>query len=98
MMGKSFEGGGYTGGGMRSGGVDGRGGFAAILHPNETVIDHTKRGGAQGSKQMTMTINVTGARGNAEIQDMVKSGVQQGMALVKRDVPGWMNDHQKRRG
>ncbi len=37
----SFDGGGFTGFGSRSGGVDGRGGFPAILHPNETVIDHT---------------------------------------------------------
>jgi len=36
----SFAGGGYTGGGARSGGVDGMGGFPAILHPNETVVDH----------------------------------------------------------
>jgi hypothetical protein len=41
----SFEGGGFTGYGSRSGGIDGRGGFAAVLHPNETVIDHTKGGG-----------------------------------------------------
>lgn len=41
----SYEGGGYTGMGSRSGGVDGRGGFPALLHPNETVIDHTKGGG-----------------------------------------------------
>jgi len=38
----SFAGGGYTGGGARSGGVDGMGGFPAILHPNETVIDHSR--------------------------------------------------------
>jgi tape measure domain-containing protein len=38
----SLEGGGFTGMGSRSGGVDGRGGFPAILHPNETVVDHTK--------------------------------------------------------
>jgi len=37
-----MEGGGFTGFGSRTGGVDGRGGFPAILHPNETVIDHTK--------------------------------------------------------
>ena len=37
---KSFEGGGYTGDGSRVGGLDGRGGFAAMLHPQETVIDH----------------------------------------------------------
>lgn len=38
----SFDGGGFTGVGMRSGGIDGKGGFPAILHPNETVIDHSK--------------------------------------------------------
>ena len=41
----SFDGGGFTGSGSRSGGMDGKGGFPAILHPNETVIDHTKGGG-----------------------------------------------------
>ena len=38
----SFEGGGFTGSGPRSGGMDGRGGFMAMVHPRETVIDHTK--------------------------------------------------------
>lgn len=38
----SFDGGGHTGGGSRSGGIDGLGGFPAILHPNETVVDHTR--------------------------------------------------------
>jgi len=39
---QDFDGGGYTGMGIRAGGIDGKGGFPAILHPNETVIDHTK--------------------------------------------------------
>jgi hypothetical protein len=38
----SFNGGGYTGNGSRSGGLDGRGGFLAVLHPKESVVDHTK--------------------------------------------------------
>ena len=37
-----YDGGGYTGSGVRAGGLDGKGGFPAMLHPNETVIDHTK--------------------------------------------------------
>lgn len=41
----SFAGGGYTGNAPRSGGLDGRGGFMAMLHPRETVIDHTQQGG-----------------------------------------------------
>ncbi len=50
-----MEGGGFTGYGSRTGGVDGRGGFPAILHPNETVIDHTK-GQGMGA---TVNFNIT---------------------------------------
>jgi hypothetical protein len=38
----SLDGGGYTGDAPRSGGLDGKGGFMAMMHPRETVIDHTK--------------------------------------------------------
>lgn len=38
----SFDGGGDTPNRARSGGLDGKGGFLAMLHPKETVIDHTK--------------------------------------------------------
>lgn len=44
----SFEGGGFTPRGSRSGGVDGRGGFMAVMHPNEQVIDLTREPGAAG--------------------------------------------------
>ena len=37
----SFEGGGDTPDGPRVGGIDGKGGFLAVMHPNETVIDNT---------------------------------------------------------
>lgn len=39
---QSFDGGGDTGSGARAGGLDGKGGFLAMMHPNETVIDRTK--------------------------------------------------------
>lgn len=39
---QGFSGGGYTGAGSRSGGLDGEGGFLAMLHPRETVVDHHK--------------------------------------------------------
>jgi TP901 family phage tail tape measure protein len=51
----SFDGGGYTGNGYRSGGVDGKGGFPAILHPNETVVDHSK------GQSMGATVNIYNA-------------------------------------
>lgn len=44
----SWDGGGYTWDGPRSGGVDGKGGRIGILHPSETVIDHTKGQSAGG--------------------------------------------------
>ena len=52
-----FEGGGFTGRGSRSGGVDGKGGFNAILHPNETVIDHTKGQGMGNAVSVTLNIS-----------------------------------------
>ena len=55
---QSFDGGGYTGSGARSGGVDGKGGFAAILHPNETVIDHTLGQRAQQPVNVTNAFDV----------------------------------------
>jgi hypothetical protein len=56
----SFEGGGYTGSGPRSGGLDGRGGRLAMVHPNETVIDHEKvRGGARSRRGRGDGVNLT---------------------------------------
>lgn len=52
-----FAGGGFTGYGARSGGVDGKGGFHAILHPNETVIDHQM--GGQAGVTIVQNINVS---------------------------------------
>ena len=53
---ENFQGGGFTGFGSRTGGVDGRGGFPAILHPNETVIDHRK--GGRGGMPINITYNI----------------------------------------
>ncbi len=48
----SFAGGGNTGNGSRSGGLDGKGGFMALMHPQETVIDHTRGQSAGGGSQV----------------------------------------------
>ena len=50
----SYAGGGYTGFSSRSGGIDGKGGFPAILHPNETVVDHSNGGGG-----VNVTLNLS---------------------------------------
>lgn len=63
-----FDGGGYTGDLPRMGGVDGKGGFMAILHPQETVIDHTKPSRTQGgnSTSNVFHINVSGGGSDRE--------------------------------
>jgi hypothetical protein len=53
----SFDGGGSTGMGPRSGGLDGKGGFMAMLHPKETVLDHTK--GQRSGGGVTVVQNFT---------------------------------------
>ena len=60
-----FDGGGYTGNAPRSGGIDGKGGFMAIMHPQETVIDHTK-GQTMGSNSVVVNVNVEG--GQTQVQ------------------------------
>jgi len=66
----SFDGGGNTGSGSRSGGMDGKGGFLAMIHPNETIIDHTKGGG--GGQGVHITVGVS-ADGNGNILPFVES-------------------------
>lgn len=66
----SGDGGGYTGMGARAGGVDGKGGFPAILHPNESIIDHSK--GQSMGVTVNQTINVT-----TGIQSTVRSEIVQ---------------------
>ena len=79
----SFEGGGFTGRGARSGGMDGKGGFPAILHPNETVIDHTK--GQGGGVTIVNNIDATGADANVDmkIRSAVEQGSQQTVATIQ---------------
>ena len=67
----TMNGGGFTGNSPRVGGVDGLGGFMAILHPNETVIDHTLQGSANGGNQITIapqfSLSAIDSRGMGEV-------------------------------
>ena len=55
-IGASFDGGGFTGAGVRAGGMDGKGGKLAMVHPNETVVDHTKGQSVGGN---TVVFNIS---------------------------------------
>lgn len=77
----SFEGGGFTGSGSRTGGMDGKGGFMAMLHPNETVIDHTKsQGGARGEVRQTFNIQTKDADSFRASQRQIARQAKRGMA------------------
>lgn len=82
VFGKSFDGGGFTGAGSRSGGMDGKGGFPAMLHPNETVIDHSK--GQSASRSVTVINNFsisqpTDRRTQEQIAAMAGASIQSAM-------------------
>ena len=81
----SGEGGGFTGFGARAGGVDGKGGFPAILHPNETVIDH-----AQGQGM--------GATVNFNISTVDAAGFDELLASRKGLITSIINNAMNNRG
>lgn len=86
---KSFEGGGETGSGPRSGGVDGRGGFFAILHPDESVNDHRQgsRGAGAQSNNVNIHISLAGANGNRELEEIAARSVMQGLQAYDSALP-----------
>jgi len=90
----SFEGGGYTGSGARSGGMDGRGGFLAMLHPNETVVDHSKGqsmgGGPAVVQHLHLSMGATEAA-QAEIAKAapkIREAAEMGVMSRMRRTPG----------
>ena len=88
FAGPSFEGGGFTGRGSRAGGMDGRGGFLAMLHPNETVIDHT-RGGSNDNSPMQISVEASpyfDVRVNGQIQQAAPRIAKGGSQLAHRDM------------
>ena len=69
----SFEGGGHVGGRSRSGGMDNKGGVLAMLHPNESVIDHTK-GGSSG---VTIINNIDASGAGPEVEEKIRMAMEQ---------------------
>lgn len=99
VFGGSFEGGGYTGSGPRTGGVDGRGGMLSILHPNETVIDHTRSSGAASSGPVQVEIYVKDdGRIGAIARREGGAAARAAVVTVREEVPQIMQDFEKRMG
>ena len=84
-------GGGFTGMGARAGGIDGKGGFLSILHPNETVIDHQQ--GQSGGVVINQSLNfATG------VQDTVRNEVLQMMPDIAETSKGAVLEAMQRGG
>lgn len=86
---RSFDGGGFTGMGSRSGGVDGKGGFISVLHPNETVVDHTK-GQMMGGITVSQSFQINGSGLSAEqvasrLAPMMEAKASQVFARARRE-------------
>ena len=88
----SMDGGGYTGNGARAGGLDGKGGFMAMMHPRETVVDHTK---GQGSGQIIVnqTINVS-----TGVQQTVRTEIKSLMPQIAESAKAAVADAKRRGG
>ena len=90
-----FDGGGYTGSGPRSGGLDGKGGFMAMLHPRETVVDHTKGQSARGTV-VNQTFNISANTSDDTKRLVTQTIAQASPAIINQSVGAVMN--QRRRG
>lgn len=81
----SFLGGGFTGTGSRTRGVDGRGGFPAILHPNETVIDHTKGQSMGGMSVSLQVIDQSTGNHDYQTEESTDQDGQRQLRVIIRD-------------
>ncbi len=93
----SFDGGGYTWDGPRSGGLDGKGGRLAMLHPNETVLDHSRGQGRAVNFAPSTNITVQGSMDDRTMAQLRRELDMRDQRLANQ-VPSIMNNHQKRRG
>jgi hypothetical protein len=84
-----FDGGGYTGSGPRAGGLDGKGGFLAMMHPQESVFDHFKgRGAAPAANAPNVTIvnqmTVGDVASGQMVQEQLRASEKRTMAAFSR--------------
>ena len=90
---ESYDNGGYTGSGPRSGGLDGKGGFMAMMHPRETVVDHTKAGSGGGQNVVVNQSFNFAANGDDSVKKIIAQAAPQIAQMTKNSM---LND--RRRG
>ena len=85
----SFAGGGYTGSGPRSGGLDGQGGYLAMLHPRETVLDHTRPMPQQaggGTVVVNQSFNFNGPADRTQVMTAAQLGAAMARSQMRDDM------------
>jgi hypothetical protein len=91
---ESYDNGGYTGSGPRSGGLDGKGGFMAMMHPQETVVDHTKANSGNGGQNVVINQSFNfAANGDDSVKKLIAQAAPQIAQMTKSSL---LND--RRRG
>lgn len=75
-----FDGGGYTGNGARAGGLDGKGGFLAMMHPQETVVDHSK--GQRMGGGMTVNVDARGATDPTAVRQQINLAIAEAAPAI----------------
>jgi hypothetical protein len=96
----SFAGGGFTGVGARAGGLDGKGGFLAMMHPNETVFDHTNMSQRSGGGAIAVDVRMGVENGNLVPLITNVSGQVAGQQIKQnnKQLPGLLRDVNQRYG
>lgn len=82
----SYDGGGHTGYGPRTGGLDGKGGFLAMVHPQERIIDE-RRGenrGRQGGGDVYVTIQARDVDSFRQSRTQVAADIARAVSLGRR--------------
>ena len=79
----SYAGGGHTGYGARLGGLDGRGGFLAMMHPQERVIDETRRDRGEPAP-VHVTINARDAQSFRQSRTQVAADLARAVGAGRR--------------
>ena len=83
---QSFDGGGYTGNGARFGGLDGKGGYLAMVHPRETIVDHTKGRGESGSAISVVNNFTLNGRVTRETEQQIAARASQALMRARRNL------------
>lgn len=84
---ESYDGGGYTGSGSRSGGMDGRGGRLAMIHPRETVVDHTKAGSGGSGEGVVINQSFNfAANGDDSVKKLIAQAAPQIANMTQKQI------------